>query len=341
MSSPAPPGWGLCVYHNDSATNPSDDRTRATHLPVTATGTLAPSGVQYDIGHGRHQVVVAEVGATMRSYTVGGKAMLDGFDVDAVCDSGRGQVLAPWPNRLGDGRYRYDGRDAQAALDEPGRHNAIHGLVRWLPWHVVSRAQNVLALGCTLHPQPGYPWRLALVVEYRLGRDGLTVTTTATNVDRSPAPFGIGFHPYLTLSTPIDATSLAVPARRRLVTDDRGLPTTSTSVVGSAFDFTAPRWIGPTELDTAFTDLRRDPDGLARVELDDTAGGRGVTLWMDDRFGHVMVFTGDTLEPVTRRRSSIAVEPMSCPPDALRSGVDLVRLEPGVPWSGRWGISPR
>jgi len=310
-------------------------------LPVTATGTPAPSGVQYDIGHGRHQVVVTEVGATLRSYTVGGRAVLDGFGVDEMCDSGRGQVLAPWPNRLGDGRYRYEGRDGRAALDEPDRHNAIHGLVRWMPWHVVSRAQNVLTLGCSLHPQPGYPWRLELVNEYRLGRDGLTVSTSATNLDRAPAPFGIGFHPYLTLSTPIDSTSLAIPARRRLVTDERGLPTTTSSVTGSEFDFTAPRWIGDTTLDTAFTDFRRDPDGMARVELDDTAGGRGVTVWMDEHFGHVMVFTGDTLEPVSRRRTSIAIEPMSCPPDALRSGVDLVRLEPGGSWGGRWGINPR
>jgi aldose 1-epimerase len=151
----------------------------------------------------------------------------------------------------------------------------------------------------------------------------------------------MGFHPYLMLSAPIDATSLAVPARRRLVTDGRGLPTATPAVAGSELDFTAARWIGPTILDTAFTDLRRDADGIARVDLDDTSGGRGVTLWMDDRFGYVLVFTGDTLEPVSRRRNSIAVEPMTCPPDALRSGVDLIRLEPGATWSGRWGITPR
>jgi aldose 1-epimerase len=318
-----------------------DDRTRAIPLPAIATGTQAPSGEQFDIGHGRHHVVVTEIGATMRSYTVDGTAVLDGFGVDDLCDSGRGQVLAPWPNRLGDGRYSFEGRDARAALDEPDRHNAIHGLVRWLPWRVVSRAQNVLSLGCTLHPQPGYPWRLSLVIEYRLGRDGLTVTSSVTNLDRAPAPFGIGFHPYLTLSTPIDATSLAIPARRRLLTDERGLPTTTTSVVGSELDFTTRRWIGPTVLDTAFTDLKRDADGMARVDLDDTAGNRGVTLWMDEHFGYVMIFTGDTLEPASRRRGSIAVEPMTCPPDALRSGVDVIRLEPGASWAGRWGVNPR
>ena len=207
---------------------PDDDRTSSHHLPVTATGIQPPSGVQYDIGHGRHQVVVTEVGATLRSYTVGGRAVLDGFGVDDMCDSGRGQVLAPWPNRLGDGRYSYEGRDGRAALDEPDRPQRHP---RPGPLDAVAGAcrapRTCSAWAARLHPQPGYPWRLSLLIEYRLGRDGLTVTTTVTNLDRSAAPFGIGFHPYLTLSTPIDATSLAVPARRRLVTDERGLPTST------------------------------------------------------------------------------------------------------------------
>jgi len=308
-------------------------------MPAT-TDTAAPSGVQYPIGHGAQQAVVTEVGATLRSYTVDGDELLDGFAADAMCDAGRGQVLAPWPNRLGDGAYSFGGRSAQAALDEPARHNAIHGLVRWLAWSLVSRAQNVVVLGCTLHPRPGYPWRLALTLEYRLGRDGLVVTAGARNEDAAPAPFGMGFHPYLRVgSAPVDTASLAVPARRRLVSDDRGLPTSVAGVAGSELDFRTARWIGDSVLDTCFGDLQRDGDGLARVDLDDP-GGRGLTLWMDGAFRYVMVFTGDTLEPA-RRRAAVAVEPMTCPPDALRTGTDVVRLEPGGTWSGRWGITPR
>jgi len=308
---------------------------------LTETDTSAPSGAQYDIGHGRQRVVVTEVGATLRSYSVDGAEVLDGFGAGEMCASGRGQVLAPWPNRLGEGRYRFEDRSAQAALDEPARHNAIHGLVRWVPWQVQSRAQNVLSLGCVLYPQPGYPWRLSLGLEYRLGRDGLTVRASATNLDTVAAPFGMGFHPYLSVSTStIDTASLLVPARRRLVTDERGLPTSSSAVAGSELDFRTPRWVGTTRLDTAFTDLQRDDDGMARVDVDDP-GGRGVTLWMDDSFGYVMVYTGDTLEPPERRRRAIAVEPMTCPPDAMRSGADLLRLERGTVWSGSWGLSPR
>ena len=182
--------------------------------------------------------------------------MIDGFDVAERCSDGRGQVLAPWPNRLSDGRYAFEGMAAAAALDEPEHHNAIHGLVRWLPWALLGQAQNVVTLGVVLHPQPGYPWRLSLTIEYRLGREGLVVTTEARNTGENTAPFGLGFHPYLTVGTPtIDSARLLVPARRRLVTDQRGLPTGEAEVKGSEFDFVTSRLVGPTVLDTGYTDL--------------------------------------------------------------------------------------
>src|SRR5262245_34474716 len=161
--------------------------------------TLPPSGEQHELRLGRHCAVATEVGATLRSYTVDDVHVLDGFAIGDRSTAGRGQVLAPWPNRLDAGRYSFDGRDAQAALDEPAKRNAIHGLVRWLPWRAVSQTASRVTLACVLHPQPGYPWRLALSVEYRLGDDGLTVTASATNLSDVPAPFGIGFHPYLTV----------------------------------------------------------------------------------------------------------------------------------------------
>jgi aldose 1-epimerase len=284
---------------------------------------------------------VTEVGATLRTYSVGDVDVIDGFSEKDMCQAGRGQVLAPWPNRLGDGRYSIDGRNAQAALDEPERGCAIHGIVRWQTWNVLSRAQNVVVLGCVVNPQPGYPWRLACSVEYRLGRDGLTVTAEVTNLDQHPAPFGIGFHPYISTSGQfVDDAKLRVPARGRLLTDERGLPVGETVVTGSEFDFREPRIVGETRLDTAFCALDRDGDGRAHVTVTGAQDDAGAEVWMEERFRYVMVYTGDTLEPASRRRRGIAIEPMTCPPDALRTGVDLIRLEPGASWRGAWGVSP-
>jgi aldose 1-epimerase len=193
-------------------------------------------------------------------------------------------------------------------------------------------------LTCVLHAQPAYPWSVRLRVRYRLDDTGLVVTSEATNVGDGPAPFGLGFHPYVTVGTPtVDTAGLRVPARRRLVADDRGLPTGEEPVDGTAFDFTEARPIGATQLDTCFTDLVRGPDGRTVVEL--SSADRTVGLWMEGDYRYVMVFTGDTRTPDARRRS-VAVEPMTCPPNALRTGTDLIRLAPGATWTGTWGITP-
>jgi galactose mutarotase-like enzyme len=303
----------------------------------------SPTGQQWRIGHGRKEVVVCEVGATLRSYTVGPQAVIDGFGSDEWSHSGRGQVLAPWPNRLADGRYEFNGRSAQAGLDEPERRNAIHGLVRWLPWTLQTRHQNQLSLRLQLHPSPGYPFSLLLELAYHVGRDGLSITTTAHSMEDGPVPFGLGFHPYLTAGPEtVDGAILQVPAHHTLDQDDRGLPTGAlTPVAGTDRDFTTARFVGPTVLDTAFTTLDRDGDGRAWASLDAPGGASGASLWADAGFGYLMVYTGDTLAEPSRRRRAVAIEPMTCPPNALRTGTDLLRLAPGQSWSASWGLVPR
>ena len=198
--------------------------------------TTTATGDQWVIGHGHQRAVITEVGATLRSFTVEDRPVVDGFGPSEWSHGGRGQILAPWPNRLGDGSYSFQGVDAQAPLDEPDRGNAIHGLVRWMPWRMVGRAQNRVSMACELRPSPAYPFALRLTVEYRLGRDGLIVVTDAENLGDADLPFGLGFHPYLTVGTPtVDQVRLTVPAERRLISDDRGLPTDH-----------APRWPGPS-----------------------------------------------------------------------------------------------
>jgi galactose mutarotase-like enzyme len=303
----------------------------------------SPTGQQWRIGHGHQEVVVCEVGATLRAYTVADAPVLDGFASDEWSHSGRGQVLAPWPNRLADGRFEFNGVRAQAALDEPERHNAIHGLVRWMPWTLQTRHQNQVSLRLQLHPSPGYPFSLLLELDYHVGRDGLTVTTRARSLEEGPVPFGLGFHPYLTAGTEtVDGAILHVPALHTLEVDDRGLPTgAATPVEGTERDFTAQRFVGPAVLDTAFTTLERNAEGRAEASLDAPDGTGGATLWVDQGFPYLMVYTGDTLPEQSRRRRAVAIEPMTCPPNALRTGTDVIDLQPDQEWSARWGITPR
>lgn len=297
-----------------------------------------PSGEQIEIRSGDQQVVVVEVGAGLRSYTVEGRDVLDGYAADEMAGAGRGQVLMPWPNRIEDGAYEFRGTRHQLALTEPDAGNAIHGLVRWLAWSVAARDDDRVVLEHTLHPQPGYPFSLALRIEYALSEEGLRVTSTATNVGGEACPYGSGAHPYLTLGVEsVDALLLRAPARTVLRSGPRGLPGDAAPVEGTEYDFRRPREIGGTKLDDAFTDLERDDDGLARTELRDPQSGRALSLWLDQSYGYLQLFTGDALASVNRR--SLAVEPMTCPPNAFRTGEALTVLEPGESTTAAWGIA--
>jgi len=294
---------------------------------------LSPSGEQVEIVFGEQRAVAVGVGAGLRTYSVGDRPLLDGYGADEVCTSGRGQLLVPWPNRIKDGSYAFDGRSHQLPLNEPERRNAIHGLARWTHWSVVDRAGDRAAFEHVLYPQPGYPFSLALRVDYSLSEQGLTVRTEARNVGPGPAPYGGGWHPYLTVAGGVvNDVELRVPAESVLVADERGLPVCATDVMAERLDFREPRPIGAARLDHCFTALERDDRRRAEITLGKT------TLWADESYAYVMVFTGDGLPDVERR--SLAVEPMTCAPNAFRTGEGLVRLAPDEAHVSSWGISP-
>jgi aldose 1-epimerase len=300
-----------------------------------------PSGHQYAIAYGSSRAEITQVGATLRTYTVDGLDVIDGFGIGERATDGRGQILAPWPNRLTDGRYQYGGHECRAPINEPSRNTAIHGLVRWLDWSLVAHGQTSVTLSCAVRPQPGYEWQLDLEVTYALDRNGLTVTLDAVNVDAERAPFGVGFHPYLTLGSPsIDRLDLTLPATIYRDPDGPGGTPELVPVTATPWDFTRPRAIATTQLDTAFGGVVPGEDGRAVARVQDPGDGRALELWVDDTYRHLMVYTADGVSPPERRRKAIAIEPMTCPPDAFRSGTDLIELEPGESWRGIWGLRP-
>jgi aldose 1-epimerase len=297
----------------------------------------APSGEQVEIAFGDQRAVVVEAGGGLRTYSAAGRELLDGYGVDEMSTSGRGQVLIPWPNRIQDGSYEFDGQRHQLPIDDPEEQDAIHGLVRWAAWMVGEREPDRVVMKHAIHPRPGYPFALDVSIEYLLSDAGLQVSTTATNVGAGACPYGCGAHPYLKVGTQgVDSLILRAPGRTVLFSDERGIPFRSTSVEGTDYDFRRPRPIGATRLDNAFTDLERDADGLARVSLTDPDSSGTLTLWVDQSYPHLMLFTGDPLPDVDRR--SLAVEPMTCPPNAFRTGEALIRLDPARSFTSTWGI---
>jgi aldose 1-epimerase len=243
-------------------------------------------------------------------------------------------VLVPWPNRIRDGRWTWQGRSLQLEVASPEKPTANHGLLSAQPWQVLDRAADRVTVGTVLEKHTGYPFRLAVAVDWVLAPDRLSSTVRVRNEGDDAAPFGVGLHPYLSVGAAADGdiarAELHLPARTRLITD-AGLPT------GERLPFDgAVGPIGERALDDPLTDLTRDDDGWARVALRGPAGA--LELAVDPAWPWLQVYTGDTLPPGERRRS-LAVEPMTCPPNALADGVDLLVLEPDGAWAGSWELS--
>lgn len=297
-----------------------------------------PSGRQHTIVFGDQLAIVVEVGAALRAYRVAGHDVVSGYGESEMASSARGQPLIPWPNRLRDGQYTWNGVQHQLPLSEPNSHNAIHGLVRWGNWTTARQSTSQVELRHVLHPQSGYPFTLELSVGYQLDEAGLTVTTRATNAGSSPLPYAAGQHPYLAAPDLVDDCRLQLDALTYLPTDDRGLPTGREPVPGSEYDFRTERQIGQTALDVAFTDLQRDDDGHAWVVFR-TPDGATSRIWVDEACRYVELFTADSVPNRTRRRRSLGVEPMTSPPNAFGDGIDVTTLDPGQSKTHVWGMS--
>jgi aldose 1-epimerase len=297
-----------------------------------------PTGEQFEIVSGDHRAVVTEVGATLRTYTVAGREVVRGFEADEVVKGGRGMQLLPWPNRIRDGRYTFGGTEQQLALTEPERHNAIHGLVRHVVWTVTEQTADSVTHQVRVYPEPGWPGILEATITHTVSERGLQVVVHATNIGKTDVPFGYAAHPYLSVGeAAVDDVSVTVPASSYLEVDDRLLPLRVSPVEGTENDLRSGAPLGTTVLDTAFTDLLRDEDGRWRVKL--VLGERHAELWGDTTMTWIQVFTGEH-----RRDIALAVEPMTCGPNAFNEGPThdgMLVLAPGKSYTGRWGVLGR
>ncbi|HEU4945533.1 MAG TPA: aldose 1-epimerase family protein [Kribbella sp.] len=293
---------------------------------------VAPSGEQWSISAGEYRGTVVSVGGGLRGLSYGNREVLIGYDKKESAHAGIGQHLFPWPNRIADGRYTFAGTEQQLSLTEPTRRNAIHGLTRWANWNRLDdgSSESVVVVGYRLHGEPGYPHQLDLTVRYELDAvAGLTVEATAENIGSDEAPYGFGSHPYLTVGRQLDECEVRFTAGQRLdVTPDRLLPVGLVEVAASEFDFGKPRTVGGLFIDNAFTAL---PDRWT-VQLTDPASGRGAELSSDTPW--MQLFTGDAIG-----RAGLAVEPMTCPPNAFVTGENLITLAPGESHTTRFSVN--
>lgn len=302
--------------------------------------TPPPSGAQYHLRFGDQEAVIAEVGASLRVYRAGGSDVVRPYDETELAPAFSGMVLAPWPNRLANGLYEYEGTVHQVAVSEPARMTALHGLVTHVRWQTAGASDDGSSIELThrLVPTAGYPWPLRLVVGYQLGEAGLTASITATNAGDTTAPYGVGVHPWLsTGGAAVDECTLRVDAARHVTVDNRLLPT-GTEPVANGFDLREARLLAGRAYDDAWTDLVRDGDGRSWLLLG-RPDGTTAALWVDQAARAWQVCTGDEVEAI--KRTSVAAEPMTCAADAFRTGDDLVHLAPAASHTLTWGLALR
>lgn len=311
---------------------------------IAATTPSPLSGHQVELRLDDQEATITDVGAKVRRYAVGGRDVFTPFDADEVAPAGHGAVLAPWPNRIRDGQYEFDGVAHQLDLSEPALRTALHGLAMWQRWEVLGGVDEAHAAGhaatlrLRLAPSGGYPFDLLLEVTYRLTAAGLHVQTTATNLGTRTAPYGVGFHPWLSPGgASLDDCTIRLDAATRVTVDDRLLPT-GTEPASGDYDLREPRSLRGLDLDDAYVDVLRDADGLSWIRLA-APDGRTAAVWMDESMDTWQICTGDHISPVEVRRTGVAAEPMSCIADAFRTGDRLVRLAPGERHEVTWGAT--
>ena len=305
------------------------------------------NGELIDLVAGDYEARIASSGAMLVHLRRQGRDLIMPFDAETALPAGwQGKTLLPWANRIAGARYDYGGAEYLVACNEPASGSALHGLAGWMDWQVADddpsgpddgapRSQVVLEL--SLLASYGYPWSLEVSALFQLDAEhGLGVTVTATNVgaarpappvpgapevdgELASAPYGVSCHPYLTRSVPLDDCVLTIPAAEVLDVDEHMAPTHRRSVQGTDWDWRGGRLVGTTQTDNAYTCL---PEGVWEVSLRGGQGDRAVVMSSDTPW--VQAYTADELS-----RPGVAIEPMTCPPNAFNSGEDLIALAVG------------
>jgi aldose 1-epimerase len=258
-------------------------------------------------------------------------------------------VLWPFPGRVREARYRFEGREYRLPVTDKGGVHHIHGVVINAPWKVKS--QGATSEGAFVESgigpedlaedmRAGYPFDFALTLRLTLAGASLTYNLRVDNRSSEQAlPFGYGLHPYFRAPLAVSERTpsrteckVRIPAAKRWPAKE-GMPGGAPEPLQPADDFQAWRTLGPDHFDHMYSDIRFE-DQWSTAGFRDEGAGLEVLVKADRQFHDWVLFT----QP---NRPSICIEPYTCPPNAINfeeeglSDSHLVVLPPGESWQGK------
>lgn len=243
-----------------------------------------------------------------------------------------GALLSPWPNRIWQGKYSFANRSYQLPLNDPGGPTAIHGLLYNRKFEFVSqdRMNGIMSWKNTYDGNdPGYPFPLNTLLTFHLNRQELIYSAEVENMHSAPVPFGLGWHPYISLNEEINDWQLQMPSETYVEVDKNLIPTSRFSTINT---FQSLAKIGEKELNHGF--LIGKNNQIAETLIYSPGQDIKLTLWQktgESGLNYVQYYTPPG-------RMALAVEPMSCAPDVFNNQMGLIILEPGQKVSFQWGI---
>ncbi|WPF67117.1 MULTISPECIES: hypothetical protein [unclassified Corynebacterium] len=269
---------------------------------------------------GETVAVVSASGASIRSLRWAGRPLLREFPEGAHPPEATNITLAPWPNRVAGAAFEFAGRKHRLAVTEPERGHALHGFSPGTIFDLEAGTANA-ELRAVLGPREGWPWPIEVRVKYTAREWGIKAEIVARNLADRPAPCALGAHPYLDpLGWPLDECIMHLGAARRL-------PLNAAMIPDSALE---PNWPQPSVpmRGRCFDDVFYQGNSPHEVRLVHPSG-EGVCLRSSLPWTQIY----------TSPRRWLAVEPMTAPPNALNSRVDLRVLAPGESLSAHYSIA--
>ena len=275
------------------------------------------------IHHGDLELEIDTIGARIMSFTNTGEEIMK--TAKDELQGYNGMVLAPWPNRIPDGKYSLEDQEYQLEVNELDRNNALHGFAFKTEFEVTNHSDNQIYLDTVLTNPRGYPFEILLQLQYKLDSKGFSCQVTATNQSAIDAPFGIAFHPYYPVD---DETQISIPAKTHTLTDRQMIP------IGVEQNPHKTIRFADVDFDDCFSELERQ-NGIAKVKIQSTK--QLITLWQDEAFDFVMVYTTNEFDALQGSKQAIAIEAQSCIANSFNTNPPL--LKPGESLLGSWGLT--